>query len=66
MPRSKRWELKRKCDYIIADVDRALKLCGDLMEVYYPNYPEYYPFVQTWIDAFRAIKESVQNFREGI
>jgi len=66
MPRSKRWTLKRKCEYIIKDIDAALQMCGDLMEVYYPNYPDYYVFVQTWIDALNAIKESVSNFREMI
>jgi hypothetical protein len=30
MPRSKRWDLKRKCDYIIADINNALELCDYL------------------------------------
>jgi len=66
MPRSKRWDLKRKCDYIIADINNALELCEYLFNTYYPNYPDYYPFVQTWIEALLAIKESVQKFKEGI
>lgn len=66
MPKSKRWDLKRKCDYIIADIDNALELCGKLWDTYYPNYPDYYPFVNTWIEALLAIKESVSNFREMI
>jgi len=66
MPRSKRWTLKRKCEYIVADINNALTLCGQLWDTYYPNYEEYYPYVQTWIEALLAIKESVENFREMI
>jgi hypothetical protein len=63
MPRTKRQELKRKCDFIIADINNALDMCEYLFNTYYPDYPDYYTFVQTWIEALLAIKESVENFK---
>jgi len=38
MPKQFRSTLKRKCEYIVKDINAALKMCGDLMEVYYPDY----------------------------
>jgi len=66
MPRSRRWTLKRKCEYVMADIDNALEMCQHLWDTYYPKYPDYYPFIQTWIEALLAVKESVKNFREEI
>ena len=66
MPKSKRDRIKQKCDSLINAIERALSHAGGLMEVYYPDYPDYYVYIQTWIDALRAIKESVENFREGV
>jgi hypothetical protein len=66
MPRSHRWEIKRKCQYIIADIENALELCDKLMNIYYPNYPDYYIFPQLWIDALKAMRESVNLFIDKV
>jgi len=66
VPKQKRWDLKRKCDYLNRDLERALYQCQKLWEVYHPNYPMYYPFISTWVEAIHTIQESVSQFKEMI
>jgi hypothetical protein len=66
VPKQRRWQLKRECDQLKAALVKAATIADGLMQVYYPNYPQYYLFVQTWLDAIRALVESVSKFREDI
>jgi len=66
LPKQKRWDLKRKCDIILKNLRHALGEAQSLYEVYYPDYPTYYPFPDVWRMALVELIESVENFREGI
>jgi hypothetical protein len=66
MPKQKRWDLKRKCDIILKNLNHALYQAQNLYQVYYPDYPEYYPFPELWCQAIDSLIESVSKFREEI
>ena len=66
MPKQKRWDLKRRCDLMEANLNRALHQCNQLYNVYYPDYPDYYPVIDVWCSAISTLTLSISSFKEEI
>ena len=66
MPKQKRWDLKRSCEFMETNLARALKQSNKLYNVYYPNYPDYYPIIECWCIAIHQLQLSVVKFKGEI
>ena len=66
MPKQFRQDLKRKCDILVNNLNHALYQAAALYQVYYPDYPDYYPYPELWYQTLESIIESVTNFKEEI
>lgn len=66
MPKQIRQDLKRKCDILTNNLNHALYQAMALYNVYYPDYPDYYPYCELWCKALDSMIESVANFKEVI
>lgn len=64
MPRSTREYLKRYCDQIINNHERAAEIMVNMLEMYGDRYPEHTTFLQNMLLVNVSIIEAFNKFRD--
>jgi len=66
MPSSTRHRIKRKLEYVEADIINALLLLNDVYQIYFPDYPELAQKVDFMRQTLRAFIIYLTDFNNSI
>ena len=66
MPRQKRWALKRECDRVIEDIERAQAHLVAVYEAFAAPHPEYAQQLYVMGQALGSVSQVIGQFRDEV